>query len=107
VAIGDLHRRNVLVSDDLRVHVVDFECGWSAGRPLGRLLLAPLMRLDRLALARLRRRYGATLDAAQRALVENPPRAYVLLRRARLWASAGARARRRERTAALRRAGRA
>jgi hypothetical protein len=81
VAVGDVHRRNILVSDELAVHLVDFEVGCDARRGLGRLVARRLMQLDRYACVRQRQRFKVRLDAGQRAHFNRPPPGYVLLRR--------------------------
>ncbi|HTE06370.1 MAG TPA: lipopolysaccharide kinase InaA family protein [Planctomycetota bacterium] len=85
LAIGDLHRRNILVDEQQRVHLVDFELAQDRRRGLGRLLGAPLQRLDRLAAARQRQYHGAPLDPAQAALLARRPLAYRLFRRLKRW----------------------
>jgi len=77
VIIGDLHRRNILVDDALRVHLVDFELALVADAGLGRLARRQLLAMDRLAAARQRDQHGRPLSAEQRELLARPP----LLRR--------------------------
>jgi hypothetical protein len=84
VAIGDLHRRNILVSDELAVHLVDYELAFDARRGLGRLLAPRLMGLDRYACLRQRQRFGVPLDREQQALLEHPPWGFAALRRMKL-----------------------
>lgn len=81
VAIGDLHRRNVLVADDGAVSLVDFEIAVDGRRGLGRLLAPWLMRLDRFACVRQRMRFGVPLDPARQAVLDSPPVLYAGLRR--------------------------
>ena len=84
IAIGDVHRRNVLVSDELAVHLVDFEVSLDERRGTGRLLARRLMGLDRYACVRQRQRYGVALTAEQQAVLERPPRGYRTLHRLKL-----------------------
>jgi hypothetical protein len=84
-AIGDLHRRNILVDDERHVHLVDFELAQDSRRGLGRLIGGQLMRLDRLAAARQRQYHGARLDAAQAELLSRRPLPYRLFRRLKRW----------------------
>ncbi len=68
IAIGDLHHRDVLVSDDGAVHVVDLATSVVLGDSPGILRRALFERLrdqDRIALARMRARHtGGDEDAA-------------------------------------------
>ena len=68
VAVGDLHRRNVLVSTTGTVALVDLACAWVLGpRPgaLRRWIFGLLRDLDRAALTRMRARHaGLDPDAA-------------------------------------------
>ncbi len=60
VALGDLHRRNVLVSDDGSVHVVDLAVACVLGEspgPFRRFAYRRLRDVDEVALARLRARF--------------------------------------------------
>jgi hypothetical protein len=77
VIIGDLHRRNILVDDALRVHLVDFEMALVADAGVGRLARRQLLAMDRLAAARQRDQHGRPLSADQQELLARPP----LLRR--------------------------
>ncbi|HZL99628.1 MAG TPA: hypothetical protein VFD43_05175 [Planctomycetota bacterium] len=101
VAIGDLHRRNILVSDDGAVHLVDFELSFDTGRGLGRLVGRWLMSLDRHACLRQRQRFGVALDAEQAARLARLPAGYALLQRVKFAArSAFGRVKHRRRSAA-------
>jgi hypothetical protein len=65
VAHADLHRRDVLVGRTGSVHVVDLATAWTLGDEPGRLRRAIFERLcdqDRIAVARLRVRFGAAND---------------------------------------------
>jgi Lipopolysaccharide kinase (Kdo/WaaP) family len=84
-AIGDLHRRNILVDEQHRVHLVDFELAQDRRRLIGRLIGGQLQRLDRLAAARQRQYHGAPLDPAQAALLSRRPLPYRLFRRLKRW----------------------
>lgn len=68
IAIGDLHQRNVLVTEDDRVFIVDFATAWILGERPNRLSRAVFRRLrdfDTLALARMRARWtGGDVQAA-------------------------------------------
>lgn len=69
VALGDLHRRNVLVSDDGSVHVVDLAVAWVLGEspgPFRRFVYRRLRDVDEVAFARLRARF---LDGREADLV--------------------------------------
>lgn len=70
VALGDLHHRDVLVSDDAGVHVVDLATAWIRGRtPWSRAVFRRLCDQDRMAVARLRARFtGRDEDDAVRAV---------------------------------------
>lgn len=91
IAVSDLHRRNILVDADGAVSVLDFELAVD-GRRFGRRLLARrLQRLDRLAAARQRLAHGAPMSPEQHALVNRPPRWYLLLRSFKRWKARRAR----------------
>ena len=80
VAIGDLHRRNILVADDGDVHLVDYEVAFDARSRLGRFVARRLMSLDRYACVRQRARFGLELDARRQAVLDHPPFGYEALR---------------------------
>jgi len=84
-SIGDLHRRNILVDEQNRVHLVDFELALDRRRGIGRLLAGQFMRLDRLAAARQRQYHGASLDPAQAELLSRRPLPYRVFRRVKRW----------------------
>ncbi len=84
-AVGDLHRSNVLVSDDA-VHLVDFALATAHSTLRGRAMAAHVQRLDRSAVAKLRRRAGFPLTAEDEALLARQPawlRSWRRLKRAR------------------------
>ena len=84
VALGDLHHRDVLVTDEGAVHVVDFATAWIAPPGSGALRKAIFRRMaeqDRLAAARLRARFTG-MDEAE-ALAGLPPAAVRRWRRGR------------------------
>jgi len=61
IALSDLHHRDVLLGRDGSVWVLDLATAWTLGRRPGRLrrhLFGRLCELDRLALARMRARFG-------------------------------------------------
>ncbi len=84
-SIGDVHRRNILVDEQDRVHLVDFELALDRRRGIGRLLGGQFMRLDRLAAARQRQYHGARLDPAQAELLSRRPLPYRVFRRVKRW----------------------
>lgn len=84
IAIGDLHRRNILVSDDFEVHLVDFEIAVDRRRGVGRLIARSLMQLDTFASVRQRQRFGVPLDASQQAVLDHPPLGYGTLQSLKL-----------------------
>jgi hypothetical protein len=84
IALGDLHHRDVLVTEGGAVHVVDFATSWLAPPGSGLLRRAIFRRMaeqDRLAAARLRARFTG-LDEAD-ALAALPPGAVRRWRRGR------------------------
>ncbi|MEJ2085866.1 MAG: hypothetical protein P8Y44_09330 [Acidobacteriota bacterium] len=70
VAVADLHRGDILLSNDGEVYLVDLAAAWVLGSAPGRLRKAVfdhLCRLDRIALARVRTHFlGGDVDAAVR-----------------------------------------
>jgi hypothetical protein len=70
VAVADLHRGDILLSDDNEVFLIDFAMAWTLGeRPsrLRRAIFSHLCRLDWIALARIRARFlGGDIEAAVR-----------------------------------------
>jgi hypothetical protein len=87
VAIGDLHRRNILVDERGAVGIIDYEIALQRGRGLLRGLTARAQRLDRFAAARQRRHFGAPLGAEHVSLLDNPPAWYRMARRFKTWRS--------------------
>ncbi|HEX5041868.1 MAG TPA: hypothetical protein VFV75_03120 [Candidatus Polarisedimenticolaceae bacterium] len=84
IALGDLHHRDVLVTEEGRVHVVDFATSWLAPPGSGALRQAIFRRMaeqDLLAAARLRARFTG-VDEAQ-VLAGLPPAAVRRWRRGR------------------------
>jgi hypothetical protein len=76
VALGDLHHRDVLVSDDGAVYVVDLATAWTApprSGPLRKAIFRRMAEQDRLAAARLRARFTG-LDEADALAGLPPPR---------------------------------
>lgn len=68
IALGDLHHRDVLVSGEGSVHVVDLATAWVLGSrpgPLGRYLFQRFREQDRISLAKMRARFtgGSESDA--------------------------------------------
>lgn len=89
VALGDLHHRDVLVSEDGSVHVVDLATAWILGprpSPMRRRIFLRLQENDRIALARMRSRtlHGRDADLE----VEIGPDAARRHQRSREWKSA-------------------
>jgi hypothetical protein len=84
VALGDLHHRDVLVTDDGAVFLIDLATAWVVKKRHGRLRKFIFERLrdsDRVSLARMRARYtGADMEAAIAAV---GPRAAAWHRRGR------------------------
>jgi hypothetical protein len=84
VALGDLHHRDVLVTDDDEVFLIDLATAWVLKEGHGRLRRIIFERLkdsDRVSLARMRARYtGADMEAAIAAV---GPRAAAWHRRGR------------------------
>jgi hypothetical protein len=68
VAVSDLHRGDILLTDDERVFLIDFAIAWTLGeRPsrLRRRIFYHLSRLDLIALARIRAHFlGGDVDQA-------------------------------------------
>jgi len=67
IALGDLHHRDGLLARDGSVHLIDLATAWTLGRrpgPLRRALFRRFRDQDRVALARLRARYGGTDEEA-------------------------------------------
>lgn len=61
IALSDLHHRDVLLDRDGTIWVLDLATAWTLGRRPGRMrqrLFRRLCELDRLALARMRARFG-------------------------------------------------
>ena len=61
IALADLHHRDVLVGRTGSVHIVDLAASWTLGKRPGRLRRAIFERLcdqDRIAVARMRARFG-------------------------------------------------
>jgi hypothetical protein len=89
VAHADLHHRDVLVSDDGEVWVVDFAMAWVLGSrpgPLRRWVFARARDSDRVSLARMRARFrGGDVDAMIRAVGERAARWHGRGRRIRGW----------------------
>lgn len=84
VALGDLHHRDVLVSDTGAIYVVDFATAWTApprSGPLRKAIFRRMADQDRLAAARLRARFTG-LDEAD-VLAGLPPAAVRRWRRGR------------------------
>jgi tRNA A-37 threonylcarbamoyl transferase component Bud32 len=84
VALADLHHRDVLVTDDGEVFLIDLATAWVLKQRHGRLRRYVFERLcdsDRVSLARMRARYtGADMEAA---IAEVGPRAAAWHRRGR------------------------
>jgi len=88
LCVGDLHRRNILVDDDGRVGIIDFELALDTGTGLGRRLgRARLEGFDKLAVARQRERFGAPLQPRHEQILEHPPFPYRSYRRLKRWRS--------------------
>lgn len=85
VFIADLHRRNVLVTADGRVSVIDFEMAQDARRWPARWLRRRFERLDLLAAARQRHYHHVPLGPAHAELLDHPSRAYVFLKGVKRW----------------------
>ena len=85
VAIGDLHRRNILVDTDGRVGIIDFELAQPVGRGPRGALARRLQRLDRHAAARQRKAFGAPLAPEHVALLAEAPAWYRMGRRIKRW----------------------
>jgi len=68
VAVSDLHRGDILLSNDGKVYLVDLAAAWVLGRAPGRLrraLFDHLCRLDRIALARVKAHFlGGDVESA-------------------------------------------
>ena len=73
IALADLHHRDLLISDDGSVHVVDLATAWLAGPRAGALRRALFERFraaDRLALVRMRARFAGKDPAAAAAAAD-------------------------------------
>jgi predicted Ser/Thr protein kinase len=81
IVLGDVHRRNILVDDDGRVHLVDFEVSVDVSRGPARLLARLGTAVDRIAAARQRVRHGVPLAPGQADLLARSPWPYRVLRR--------------------------
>jgi hypothetical protein len=84
VALADLNYRDVLLSDDGAVHVIDLAAAWVLGSSPGHLrrrLFEHFRRADRFSVARLRARF--TGEAASAAVAEADPAVLAWHRRAR------------------------
>ncbi len=72
IALADLHHRDVLVAEDGSIFIVDLAMAWLAGEGAGRVRRAvfrKLVRLDRIAVTRMRARWtGRDPDAAAAAV---------------------------------------
>lgn len=73
VLIIDLHRRNVMVDDDLSVSLVDFEASLVVDAGVGRLARRQLLRMDDYSAVKQRAHYGARLSPEQERLLTRPP----------------------------------
>jgi predicted Ser/Thr protein kinase len=80
VVLGDVHRRNILVDTDGRVHLVDFEVALDVSRVPGRLLRRTGMTVDRIGAARQRERFGVPLSAEQAFLLAHLPWRYRIVK---------------------------
>ena len=85
IAIGDLHRRNILVDSAGAVGIIDFELAQPVGKGPRGALARRLQRLDRFAAARQRRAFGAPLRPEHEALLADPPSWYSMARRFKRW----------------------
>jgi len=85
VAIGDLHRRNILVDGAGQVGIIDFELAQPTGRGPRGALATRLQRLDRFAAARQREAFGAPLRPEHESLLAQPPAWYRMGRRFKRW----------------------
>ena len=84
VALADLHHRDVLLSEDGRLYVIDLATAWVLGDrpwPLRRLLFKRFCESDRVNLARMRARF--TGGDAEAAVASVSPEAAVWHRRGR------------------------
>jgi len=87
VAIGDLHRRNILVDEQGAVGIIDFEIAFDERRGFLRRLTGSMQRLDRFAAARQRQAFGVALRPEHEALLRSPPAWYRVGRRLKRWLS--------------------
>jgi predicted Ser/Thr protein kinase len=85
VLIGDLHRRNILVTEDGDVHIVDFELAQDDRSGFGRRFASRLRRIDLLNAARQRRYHGAPLRPGQAELLAHRPASERFLRSLKRW----------------------
>jgi predicted Ser/Thr protein kinase len=85
VAIGDLHRRNILVDEQGAVGIIDFEIAFDERRGLRRWLTRRARHLDRFAAARQRQAFGVALGPEHEALLASPPAWYRVGRRLKRW----------------------